>query len=102
MFTRWFRSGCLAMLVLMPPGVYAQPDVGDNLPAAQVEVPSSTQSLAPETAPETDESERKAKGKSLFWIVLVISLLFVVGSASALNAMGGKQPQQRKADQEKK
>lgn len=88
MVRRWLRYGWLVVLLSVAAGTQAQ--VGDNEGAvAQAEVATS----ADPAVAEVGTSESKARGKTLFWVVLVLALLFVVGSATALNALGGRQHQ---------
>lgn len=82
------------MLVLCVPGVEAQTGAAGGQIPGYAEVSASSEPVVAE--PEPEPEKRKAKSRALFWIVLVISLLFVVGSASALNALGGKQTVPRK------
>ena len=79
------------MLMLWVPCAQAQTGAADVPSDRDVEVSSSAESAAAQAEPK----KRKAKSSGLFWIVLVISLLFIVGSASALSAIGGKQPASR-------
>ena len=94
---RWLRYGWLVTVMLLAPGVQAQSGDSGALPA-QAEVSVSAQPMEAETG----AVEKKTRGKTLFWFVLVIALLFIVGSATALNALGGSQPQQRKEDERKR
>ncbi len=82
------------MVVLWVPCAQAQTGVADVRSDRDVEVSSTVESAVAEAEPK----KRKAKDSTLFWIVLVISLLFIVGSASALSAIGGKQPAPRNKD----
>lgn len=76
--------GCVLLLFLFwLPGAQAAAEATPS--GVQVGVTSSG-GVAPEAEPE----KRKTKNNALFWIVLALSLLFVVGSATALNALGGK------------
>lgn len=53
------------------------------------EVSTVENAVAPGSASH-GEVQRKGRGVTVFWVVLVLSLLFVLGSALALNALGGK------------
>lgn len=47
--------------------------------------------VAVQHAAEKPQQE-KGHGFSLFWIVFIVAILFVVSSATALNTLGGKPP----------
>lgn len=91
-------SSCRWMLMLMfmlcLPCAQAQTSAGDTPPGQYAGESSSSGQAAAE-----ESGKRKVSGLTVFWIVLVISLLFVVGSASLLKGMGGKQPAARKHHQ---
>lgn len=45
----------------------------------------------------------QSRDMSIFWVILFLVILFVVGSATALNALGrGTKPDKNKAKQEDK
>jgi len=67
---------CLCWL----PSIHAETPAADK--PAQSE--STTQAVTPAKA--------KKGGMSVFWIVFVIAILFVISSATALNRLGGKPP----------
>ncbi len=89
------RYGVL-MLMLCVPGVDAQTGAIGGQLTRYAEISASPEPIVAEAEPKQEPEKRKAKSSALFWIVLVISLLFVVGSASALNALGGKHTVPRK------
>jgi hypothetical protein len=48
-----------------------------------------------------NSAKDKGKGMTIFWVVLALSLLFVLGSALALNGLGDKRaPPRRRVDEE--
>jgi hypothetical protein len=52
-------------------------------------------------AAPANADQDKGKGMTLFWVVLALSLLFVLGSALALNGLGDKRaPPRRGVDEE--
>lgn len=100
MVRRWLRWGWLAVLLSVAPAIPAQVGNGEGA-AVQGEVATSVGQMEPGQV-EPGTAEKKSKGKTLFWVVLVLALLFVIGSASALNALGGRQHQPRSGNGEKK
>lgn len=69
-------------VALWAPWLQAQIDTG------YARVSSSSQGVVGDQKSE----ERKGKSSVLFWIMLVLALLFVVGSALMLKAIGGPTP----------
>lgn len=89
-----FKYWWVLVAMMWVPTVHAQSGVEYGTLVGQSEVNAASEQIVAETLPE----KRKTKSRMLFWIVLVISLLFVVGSATALNAMGGRQSAVRRHD----
>ena len=85
---RAIAKGLIVVLVMLwLPGLEA----GDEVTTDQkVQAEAAT---AADTVSET--RERKGKGMQIFWVVLGVSLLFVLGSALALNGLGDKRPPRR-------
>ncbi len=77
------RGFVLLLFLFWLPGAQA---VAEATPSGVQAGVTSSGGVAPEAEPE----KRKTKNNALFWIVLALSLLLVVGSATALNALGGK------------
>jgi len=68
------------------------------LPAVHAQAETAGTSVeveAPSTAKAGAEKEKKG-GFSVFWVVFLVSILFVISSAAGLNALGGKPPPQGK------
>jgi hypothetical protein len=83
----------LGMLSLLQP-VQAEETAATGQIAGQSEAPVAV--AAPANA-----DQDKGKGMTLFWVVLALSLLFVLGSALALNGLGDKRaPPRRGVDEE--
>ena len=62
------------------------------LPAVHAQQETAgTQVEATSTAKAGTEKEKKG-GFSVFWVVFLVSILFVISSATALNALGGRPP----------
>lgn len=61
---------------------------GERAPGEKA-VSTVENAVAPGSA-SSGEVQHKGKGVTVFWVILALSLLFVLGSALALNALGGK------------
>ncbi len=83
----WLRCCCAIVLMVWLPCAQAQIDTDNGQAVEQSETP-----VVPEPVAEPTIDNRKPKSKALFWTVLVLALLFVLGSALALNGLGGKHP----------
>jgi len=60
--------------------------------AEEVPADKPVQTEVSPAATHTDEKKTKKGGVSTFWIVFIVSILFVLSSATALNTMGKKPP----------
>lgn len=87
-------AGTRAILLIMMLVMLWFPTAHAEDIAADVDAASKTESeVAPDAvAPRASLHGGRDKGVSVFWFVLILSLLFVLGSALALNALGGKHP----------
>jgi len=81
-------------MISLPQPAQAEESTASGQIAGQGEAPVAVDALAT-PAPE------KGKGMTIFWVVLALSLLFVLGSALALNGLGDKRaPSRRRVDKE--
>lgn len=98
---RWWRACAGAALTVLLLGMNTLP-----LPAQAEESTASAQIAGQSEAPDAvavpaNPAPEKGKGMTIFWVVLALSLLFVLGSALALNGLGDKRaPPRRRADEE--
>lgn len=85
----------VVLMMLMFPSVQA-----GETPAAGQEAGSATAAPVQDAAVSPGESRKdKGKGGKVFWVVLVLAFLFVLGSALTLNALGGKPPTPRRHEE---
>ena len=87
----WLRCCCAMVLMVWLPCAQAQVDPDNGQTAGQSGAAAASEPVVAEPA----GADRKPKSKALFWTVLVLALLFVLGSALALNGLGGKQAASR-------
>lgn len=98
---RWWRACAGAALTVLLLGMNSLP-----LPAQAEESTASAQIAGQSEAPVVVDAPAnadpdKGKGMTIFWVVLGLSLLFVLGSALALNGLGDKRaPPRRRVDKE--
>ena len=87
-------SGLIVLLVMF--WIPAAP--AGEVPAGEQAASQAEPALAPASDPDTARAgpgPGKGTGGTVFWVVLALALLFVLGSALALNGLGGKPPPPR-------
>lgn len=95
----WRACAVGAALIVLLSGMIALPQ-----PAQAEEIAAPGQIAGQGEAPvavDAPANSAKDKGMTIFWVVLALSLLFVLGSALALNGLGDKRaPPRRRVDEE--
>ena len=86
------RCLMVVLVVLWIPGTVAGAEAPSEEPASQ----SESMIVVDADTSAKEVKAPKGKGKTVFWIVLTLSLLFVLGSVLTLNALGGKHPPPRR------